>query len=303
MILGVDVLDPFSFSSAESADSGRAKVSLPKKLRANYAALCVSGERSAVSLVSMPASHASGNLEAIIRKQMALEGEHRMSFVRTGTPRPKAEASFLAVAMPEEDAQAVLAPMASGIPAPVSLEISGLSALAAFEHGPGRNHASDCVALVEAGKKSICLTIIDAGTVVLTRMLDFGADRLERAVGKKMGLSEDVTQEIIADGAFDTSDILQAVMGAFYQQLIRANDYVERRGDTRISCIYLSGGLCHLDSWGEGIRAVTGREVAVLNPFDGIKMAPDAYPEKWVGQEGRFSAAVGVGLHALESTQ
>ncbi len=226
-----------------------------------------------------------------------------MSFVRTGTPRPKAEASFLAVAMPEEDAQAVLAPMASGIPAPVSLEISGLSALAAFEHGPGRNHASDCVALVEAGKKSICLTIIDAGTVVLTRMLDFGADRLERAVGKKMGLSEDVTQEIIADGAFDTSDILQAVMGAFYQQLIRANDYVERRGDTRISCIYLSGGLCHLDSWGEGIRAVTGREVAVLNPFDGIKMAPDAYPEKWVGQEGRFSAAVGVGLHALESTQ
>jgi len=303
VILGADVLDPFVFSSGESADSGRTKFSLPKKLRANYAAVSVSGERSAVSLISVPASHASGNLPAIIRKQMALEGEHRISFIRTGAARSKGEASFLAVAMPEEDAQAVLAPMASGIPAPVSLEVSGLSALAAFLHGPGRNHSSDCVALVEAGKKSICLAIIDAGTVVLARMLDFGADRLERAVAKKMGLNEDVTMEIIADGAFDTSDILQEVMGAFYQQLIRANDYVERRGDTRISRIYLSGGLCHLDSWGEGIRGVTGREVTVLNPLDGIRMAPDAYPEKLVGQEGRFTAAVGAALNVLESTQ
>jgi hypothetical protein len=48
------------------------------------------------------------------------------------------------------------------------------------------------------------------------------------------------------------------------------------------------------------IEAATGQVPIKWNPFDGLAMQPDAYPEKLQGQEIRFSAAIGAALAMMK---
>lgn len=298
-IQGVEILRKGSEEKAQKKTALlQNRFSLPKNLRANYAALSVSGENAVINLVSVPSSRGSNNLNAVIQKQMALEGEYRISSLPAGNTRGKSNASYLAVALPEEDAQVALEFVASGTPAPVSLEVSGLSAITALFHSVGSDCESMCVGLIEAGRNSILLTIIDQGVVMLAKVFNFGGDRLERAVRKRLELGDDLSIDDIQN-TFDISRILQDVMAPFFQQLSRAKDYVERKEAKRVSKFYLSGGLGRMDLWRSKIGVATGCEIEILNPFKGLEFAPNTYPDELTGEESRFSGAVGAGLNAL----
>lgn len=298
-IQGVDILRAaLKEETQKKSASSQNKFSLPKSLRANHAALSVSGENAVINLVSVPSSRGSNNLNAVIQKQMALQGTYRISSVPAGSAKGKSNISYLAVALPEEDARDALEFVASGTPAPVSLEVSGLSAITALSHSVGSDFDSMCVGLIEAGSNSILLTIIDRGIVMLAKMFNFGGKRLERAVRKRLELGDDLSIGDIQN-TFDISRILQDVMAPFFQQLSRAKDYVERKEAKRVSKFYLSGGLSRMDLWKDKIGATTGCDIEILNPFKGFEIAPNAYPDELTGEESRFSGAVGAGLNAL----
>jgi len=62
---------------------------------------------------------------------MKTEGRQRLNYRIMGSEPGKAETRVLAVSSPEADAQSVLQLVATGAPAPHSLEVSGLAALTA----------------------------------------------------------------------------------------------------------------------------------------------------------------------------
>jgi Tfp pilus assembly PilM family ATPase len=214
--------------------------------------------------------------------------------------RGKTETKYLAVAMPEDEAQSVLALVPAGPPAPLTLELSGLGALTAFLNGPGRDITDEAIGVIEAGARVTFLALFNKGALVLVRKFDFGCETLVTKVQQQMGVDRAVAEGIIADGSFDISGCVHDVMGPFLRQLSISRDFVERQEKCRIARIYLSGGMSLSDYWVEAIRSGSKMDLRLWDPFENIQMGPGAVAEALKGQHTRFAAALGLALGALE---
>lgn len=307
-LVGTEILPVISLdgNGSRSAEQLTALRELPKALRANYIALAVSSEHAVVRLLSLPGQLvASEAVEAHLREHAGLEGEYRLAYTASwvkNAARGKTETKFLAAAIPEAEARSVLSLVPSGPPAPWSLELSGLGALTAFLHGPGKENVKNAVGVIEAGARVTYLALFNKGALVLVRKFDFGCDTLVTKVQQQMGVERSVAQGIIADGSFDISGCVRDVMGPFLRQLSISRDFVERQEKCRISKIYLSGGMSLSKYWVEEIKSGSKMDVQLWNPFDAVRVAAGAVPDRLKGQEPRFAAALGVALGAFEES-
>ena len=89
------------------------------------------------------------------------------------------------------------------------------------------------------------------------------------------------------------------VLDSFIKQVIVSRDFVERRENCRISKIFASGGITASRDWLLELKTALGYDVELWNPFDILDVGEGVIPEDLVGQEGRFSAAVGAGLGTI----
>jgi len=304
VVVGADILPTVSLNGTRSEGSLDSLRELPKGFRTNYVAVSVSSERSVVRLLSLPGQpQSSAAVEAHLREHAGLEGDYRLSYNSSSIKkngRGRVETKYLAVAMPEREAAAVLSLVPAGPPAPWSLELSGLGALTAFLHGPGKAHEEESVGVIEGGARVTYLALFCKGQLVLVRKFDFGCETLVTKVEQTMGVEREVAEGIIADGSFDISNCVRDVMGPFLRQLSISRDFVERQEKCRIARLYLSGGMSLSHYWVDAVRSGTKLDVQTWNPFEGVRVAAGAYPERLKGQQTRFTAALGVALGAFE---
>jgi Tfp pilus assembly PilM family ATPase len=307
ILVAADILPPLLFNGAGPAAENPLKSfhEIPKAFRTNYVALAASSPQSIVRLLNLPGNiQASEAIEAHLRDHAGLEGPYRLSYTAAQTvssTRGKPEMKFLAVAMPESEAQSLLKVIpTAGPPAPWSLEVAGLGALTAFMHGPGAKHAQDAVGLVEAGARVALLALLHKGALVLVRKFDFGFETLISKVEQQMGVDREVARGIISDGSFDISSCVVDVMGPFLRQLSISRDFVERQEKCRISQLYLSGGMSLSRYWADEIASGAKLDVALWNPFEGVHVPAGAYPDAYRGQQTRFTAALGAAMGGLE---
>jgi Tfp pilus assembly PilM family ATPase len=307
-VLGADILPVISLNGNGSRDPAQLAMlrEMPKPYKANYIALTVSGEKSVVRLLSLPGQpQSSAAVESHLREHAGLEGDYRLSYSASPSQhgsRGRMETKYLAVAMPEHEAQAVLSLVPAGPPAPWSLELSGLGVLNAFLHGPGRGEVEGGVGVIEGGAHVTFLALFNKGRLVLVRKFDFGCDSLVTKVEQQMGVDREVAEGIIADGSFDISGCVKDVMAPFLRQLSISRDFVERQEKCRIGRLYISGGMSLSHYWVEGIKNGSKVDVQTWNPFDGVKVAAGAISEKLKGQETRFAAALGAAYGAYEGS-
>lgn len=297
-VLAADVL-PVQWPQEDQPET--AKLTLPKHLLTNYTALAISGDNAAVRIVSTP-GHPDKNPVNVahLHEQVGLGDEFRLAYaVCAQALKAKAESKLLVVGLPEQEAAGVLSMVASGPPAPVGLEISGLAAFNAFLKGPGVEHQQGAVGVIESGAKITFMAFFNKGILSLVRKFDFGSETLVAKVQQQMGVDRDTAQGIISDGAFDVSQPVHEVMDPFLRQMLISRDFVERKEECRVAAVYLSGGACLSRWWQEEMRNAAGVEVRLWNPFDGLDVAAGAYPEAWQGRETVFTAAVGACLGAL----
>lgn len=277
---------------------------MPKPFRSNYVALGVSSERAVVRLLNVPGQpDDSAAVESHLREHAGLEGEYRLSYSASRVKNPvrgKVETKYLAVAMPEDEAQSVLALVPAGPPAPLSLELSGLGALTAFSNGPGLTATDESVGVIEAGARVTFLALFNKGTLVLVRKFDFGCETLVTKVQQQMGVDRAVAEGIIADGSFDISGCVHDVMGPFLRQLSISRDFVERQEKCRIASMYLSGGMSLSDYWVDAIRSGSKMDLRLWDPFEHMQVAPGAVAESLNGQHTRFAAAIGLAQGAFK---
>jgi len=278
-------------------------LSLPKALTTNYAALACSGKNAVVRLLSI-AGHAdtSEAIEEHIREHVGITEGHRVGYSLTNPSRGKTDTKVLVVSLPEEEAEGMLSLVATGAPAPRSLEISGLAAMHVFTRGPGRQHAQEAVGLIEAGAQVTVLSLFNKGILSLVRKFEFGSDALLNKVQQQLNVSAEIAQGIMSDGSFDISQSVHETMDPFLRQASISKDFIERREECHLGTIYLSGGLSLLRYWGEAIQTATGVETRAWNPFDGMTMAADAFPADLDGQQTRFTAALGACLGEFDAT-
>jgi Tfp pilus assembly PilM family ATPase len=295
-VLGADILPPIS----GAAEGEARRLDLVKTMSAHYAALTFTGERAIVRIVSLPGHiDDTGAAEQQVRATLGLDAQYRVSYTTTQSTRGKQETKLLTVAVPEADAQGILAHVASGAPAPYAMELAGLAALNACLYGPASQHAAEAVCIIECGARVSYLAIFNKNALILARKIDVGGESIAAHVQKQLGLDAETAQSILSEGAIDISQAVREVIEPFLRQLTISRDFVEREENCRIKKAYISGGMSLSSYWTSEIRRATGMEVVAWNPFDVMTMAPGALPERLEGQQPRFAAAVGAALGVL----
>jgi Tfp pilus assembly PilM family ATPase len=299
-VLGADI-----FPALNNAPEGEArKLDLPKPLMSHYAALAFTGEHAIVRVVSLPGHVEAGpQAEQQVRETLGLDAQYRVAFTTTASSRGKQETKLLTVAVPEADAQAVLAHVSEGAPAPYSLELAGLSALNACLRGPASQHAAEAVCIIECGARVSYMAIFNKGSLILARKIDVGGESIAAHVQKQLGLDAETAQSILSEGAIDISQAVREVIEPFLRQLTISRDFVEREENCRIRKTYISGGMSLSTYWTNEIRRATGMEVVSWNPFEMLTVAPGALPERLEGQQPRFAAAIGAALGVLSEDE
>lgn len=298
-VLAADILPPAQISTDGSPPQA---ISVPSKLKAKYAAMTISGDNAVVKLLSFP-GHFDARAEEKIVANMGLQNpdQYRISYKLISEGHGKAESKVLAVALPENEASVIPLFLPIGLPAPFSIEISGLATLTAFQNGPLTKHMDTSVGLIDFGTQTSTFALFaKEGILALARRFDFGANSIVEKVQQTLGVDLETAQGIIADGAFDISQSVNEVMDPLVKQLIVSRDFVERREDCHIARIYVSGGLAMSRDCIEEMKSSMGLEVELWNPFTPVKIAPNAIPSGMEGQEWRFSAAIGACLATFE---
>ena len=300
-LVAADILPALPIpSSKETSSEAVHPLHLPKSLRARHVALAVTAPGSIVKLLSFPA-HADKSGDNQINELLGLgdASDYRVAYEPVGERHARAETRVLAVAMPEHQARSLSFLFPHGTPAPCSIEVSGLASITSFLRGPGRQHADDCVAVVDFGNSMSLVAMLSKGVLVLVRKFDFGTSAILKRVQENLGVDAETAQGILVDGSFDISQVVHQTMEAFTQQLIISRDFVERRENCHIHKLYVCGGTINLRDWLNEVQSAIGLETAFWDPFESLTVLPGAVPEKLKGHESRFAAAVGAALAVL----
>lgn len=276
---------------------------LPSKLRAHYVSIAVTGESAVIKLLSFP-GHFDEAAEAKVVENMGLESpdSYRISYKLVSEGHGKAEARVLSVALPEPEAQAAVQLFPSGLPAPLSLEIAGLATLSAFLRACGETHKEEAVGVIDFGDRITSFGLFNKNNLALVRRFPVGTSTVLSKVQETLGVDMETARGIISDGSFDISQSVSEVMEPLVKQLIVSRDFVERRENCQLSKLYTSGALVVSRDLTDEMHSSLGVDVSVWNPFQGLTMAPGALPDRFVGQEWRFAAAVGACAATFEET-
>jgi len=295
VLFAADLLPVISLVEPVKSMSG----ALPKSLKARYVALATSNTKALIKMLTFPA-----NTDKTIGAHIyELMGINEASHFRVGYEpihETRSEKRVLAVGLPDSEAHALCGLFPVGIPAPCSIEVSGLSSLTAFLKGPGQKHLDDCVAVMDFGAAVTMVSFVSKGMLVMVRKFDFGTTNILKKLQDNLGVDQDVAAGILSDGSFDVSRIIHQAMEQFLQQLIISWDFVERREAVHIEKLYAGGGGMSLRLWAQEMETATGHKPERWNPFDGLVIQPGAIPDKVKGQESRFAGAVGVALGILK---
>jgi len=276
-------------------------IALPAKLRARYAALSLSGEEVVIKLLSLSV-HSDTAIADKVVQSMDSPDDYRVAYKVVSEGHGRTDTRVLAVSLPETQAQSACMLLPSGLPAPYSLEVSGLATLTAFSHTVGLQHAEDAVGVIDFGANASTFALFNKGSPALVRRFEIGTNAILEKVQETLGVDEQTARGIIADGAFDISQSVGEVLEILMKQLVVSRDFVERKENCRFSIMYVSGGLAASRDSLDEMRSSMGVNVESWNPFEGLNLAQGAFPEQLAGQEWRFSAAVGACLGTFEAT-
>ena len=295
-VVAVDILPVITLPEGESG--AMPSLVIPKALKARHVALAVSGGGAQIKLLSFPA-HSEKSIDTHILELMGLSNRAKYRIAYEPLTETRVEVRVLAVALPDGLGRSICKLFPVATPAPCSLEVSGLASMTAFSKGPGLTHSEGCVAVVDFGYSSAMVAFFNKGVMVLIRKLDLGVVHILKKMQESLGVDQDVAIGILNDGSFDVSRIVHQAMEPFLQQMVVSWDFVERRENVHIKDLYACGGGVSIRGWTQELESATGQKVSVWNPFETLTLHDGAYPERFKGQESRFSGAIGAALAKL----
>lgn len=292
-LLETEVLEAVDLAGATAP-----RLELDKKLQSPYAAICYSGRNTQVRYLDMPAKTPPGAAtEARVRKLMGVGPDFRVGATIARPGRSGDETRMLAVAAPTEEANRLRKLFPDNKPNLISLEVSGLAALHAFERCEKARRQDAAVAYIEAGNQVTILSFFVKGELALVRKFEFGSRDLIERVKSLLATDDDTALGVLYDDPTPLESAAEAPMNTFLKQVTVSKQFVEKEENLRVGAIYTSGGLSYSPYWMSQIREALGAEIDIWNPFteNGIT----SYPRGVKGVESMFAPALGAALAIL----
>ena len=210
------------------------------------------------------------------------------------------DASLLAAAVPQDDVRFLLNMFPSGPPAPASLEVAGLSFIAAFLNSRGAECADKAVCLMDTGETMTHFAFLNKGEIALVGKMPFGGSTLRTRIASDLGVDDDIAESIMSDRSINISASLASAMEPVTKQLSISKDFIERHQGFRISTVYLSGGVSLYPSWAAEVGPLLHSEVSTWSPLENIHHDDDVVPAEMKAQATRFAAAIGAAIGGFE---
>lgn len=307
LALATAILPPDSLDFDLTQDSEKKNtLQLPKNLVARAVSIAIPGDDSVVKLLNMPSQFDESNASEL-KKHLGIEqgegGEqpdYRIGYCLLSREHSQAETRLVAVAVTEAQLHAARARFGVGLPVPLSIELSGLAVLSAFMQGPAREYRSEAVGLVELGENVSYLAFFNKNELILLRKFSFGTRDLLEKIQKRFNVDQAMARNIITDESLDISHLIKESSESFLKQLVISKHFVERHANCQISKLFAPSGIGVSRSWLNEVKTTLTLDVASWNPFDCVKLLPEAYSAEHEGQQYRFAAAIGAGLASLE---
>lgn len=297
-----DVLEAVS-SQTDGNGEITSSFTLPGPLKARYVSLALSAGDAVIKLLSFPGQFDAQTVDKVVASMGIKDtSKFRIGYKVTVEGHSRAESRVLAVALPEESAQKVLAPFASGLPAPHSIEVSGLSTLSAFLHGPGTRHQNEAIAVIEFGAAISSFAVFNKGVIALLRRFNTGTQNLLDKLADLLGVDQPTAEGIVTHGSFDISATVSEVVSPLVRQMVVSRDFVERRDNCHVSAVYTTGGLAYSHDVAQLIRSSLDVDARTWSPLENLKVTEGALSDELAGQEWCLGSAIGAGIATLEGS-
>ncbi len=162
--------------------------------------------------------------------------------------------------------------------------------------------ANDTLAFVDIGFLSTDISILKAGRLSLTRVLNFGADRITKGLAESLAITYPVAEGIKLTMPDKVKAKLQKIIYPLIEELRASVSFFEEQNQTTITHLYLSGGSAR----SEVILQILNEELAApqCHRWDPVAFLhpPAALQERLVRDAFVLGGAVGAAVgHASPS--
>lgn len=296
VLTGLDLLPAVDFAEEPS------RLQLPRSMTTNYGCLAYTGPSAVVRMINTALPVDQHQLpEEKIRKHLNISDDFRVSASLVKRGEGRQDSTFLAAAIPNDDAAHMLELFPAGPPAPASIEVAGLSFMTAFLHAHGDACTGSTVCLLECGETISHFAFITNGIPTLVGKLPIGAKILREKVAQDLGLDDDLASSIMSDASVNISSSLTTVLAPHVKQLSISKDFIERHQGSRLAGLYVSGGMSLMSGCAEEVGRLLGMRAQPWSPLENITFDKSSIPEEMVQQATRFSAAIGAAIGGVES--
>jgi type IV pilus assembly protein PilM len=124
---------------------------------------------------------------------------------------------------------------------PDQVVLGALGPVNAFELAEPEAFAKEVVALVELGFKNTTITILDAGEIMLNRVVAIGGDRLTQGLAETLNISYQEAENIKVGMPGEVLQNLESLIQPLGRELRASMDYFENHQDKPIGKVFLSG--------------------------------------------------------------
>ena len=112
----------------------------------------------------------------------------------------------------------------------------------AFELAEPELFAKEVVALVDIGFKHSTITILDAGEIMLNRVVAIGGDRITAGLVEALGVGYTEAENIKIGMASEVQPSLELILNPLGRELRASIDFFEHQQDKAVSQVLISGG-------------------------------------------------------------
>jgi type IV pilus assembly protein PilM len=171
----------------------------------------------------------------------------------------------------------------------------------AFERANSEAFTGEVVALVELGHRNTTITILDRGEIALSRVVNFGSERLTRGIAEALGISDDEAEGAKLTMPPDVESYLSALLMPLGRELRASIDFFDHQHDRAVSQAFFSGGAARSRQIIENLQSEMMIPCQQWDPLAPLQLK---LPPEQMGEVEQFApqlaVAIGAGYAALD---
>lgn len=173
--------------------------------------------------------------------------------------------------------------------------------------GDKLNNPEESYLLLDIGAQKTFFIIYKDGMIVFTKEINIGGVMITEEIQRQMGVNYYEAEDLKLTGDENGNlpeeilEIIDDVVETFFSEIKKAIDfYISSTSDESLAYCVVTGGSSLIPGLLEGLEALLGVDVSVLNPFDVIQYKEKDFTEEEINQIAYTGVqALGLGMREV----